>query len=442
MSSARGKARILFVDDIPPFLEEMRALLEPHYRVTTSPSPLKAAELACGKRFDVILTTLVMRECDGFQLIRRIRGAGVSTPIILITRFGNANTAVEALRIGANDYLAKPVEPAELLARIRRALEGEAMPPGQEAEPFLTQDAATLRLLEEAGQAATSAVRVLITGETGTGKELIARRIHRLSPWGAGPFIAVNCAAIPQELMESEFFGHEAGAFTGAQRRRPGRLEMAAGGTLFLDEVAELPILMQSKLLRVLQGGDFQRVGGSETLAFNARVVCATNRNLATEVREGRFREDLYFRLRVIELSLPALRARGGDIRLLARHFLRRFGQQATRPDAALWRWMEAHSWPGNARELEHFIERLCVLHPGKSAGVHHLPDDQRTPTLPAPAPELDARLPYSEALAAFRQAYFQRVLAEEGGHLSRAARRAGMDKGQFHRTITRLGLR
>jgi len=418
----------------------MRALLASHYRVTTQISPLKGIELASSKPFDVILTTLIMRECDGFEVIRQIRGAGVEVPLILITRFGNANTSVEALRIGATDYLAQPVEPAELLARLQRAL--ETIPPSPEAgEPFLSRDAATLRLLEEAAQAASSSARILITGETGTGKELIARRIHRQSPWANGPFVAINCAAIPQELMESELFGHEAGAFTGAQKRRIGRLEAASGGTLFLDEIAELPILMQSKLLRVLQGGDFQRVGGNETLAFQARLIGATNRNLATEVRQGRFREDLYFRLRVIELSLPPLRERKGDIRLLARHFLRRFGTRAARPDAALWRWMEQHSWPGNARELEHFVERLCVLHPGKTVSPHHLQPEERTPTLPAAPAEIDFRLPYREALAAFRQAYFGRLLAEEAGHISRAARRAGMDKGQFHRTIVRLGL-
>lgn len=431
----RTARRLLFIDDIPEFLEEMKGVLSPEYRVTTASSPLAGVEQAAGGRFDLIITTLVMAELDGFDVIRRIRGRGVSTPIIMITRHGTAQTAIEAIRLGACDYLTKPVAPEELLVRVRRSLEQGT----SDDDAFQTRHPATLELLRLVRRVAASDARVLITGETGTGKELIARMLHQQSPRRAAPFVAVNCAAIPAELMESELFGHERGAFTGALKRRIGRFEEAGGGTLFLDEIGELGIAVQSKLLRVVQEGEFQRVGGEKLIRSGAKIIAATNRDLRMEVREGRFREDLYFRLNVVQLRIPPLRERREDIRFLGGRFIRRF---ATSPKTAIsmgenaWRLMETHDWPGNVRELLHQVERLSVLHAGQEITPAHLPELRETrPSGPVPG------LPYSEALREFQRGYFREILAASCGNLSRAARLAGMDKGQFHRMVVRLGL-
>lgn len=435
MSSTR-RPRILVIDDIPGFLDEIKEILAPGFRVTTCQSPLEAIGKASRESFDLVITTLVMKELDGFDVIRRLRGAGVAIPIILVTGYGGSNTAVEALRLGASDYLAKPVEPEELRVRVRRALEREAAT----HSVFLTKDPAALALLQLVKQVAASEARVLIGGETGTGKELIAQILHQRSLRKGEPFVAINCAAIPADLIESELFGHEQGAFTGAAKRRIGKFEEAGKGTLFLDEIGELGIAMQSKLLRVLQGGDFQRVGGSSTLGLKARIVTATNRDLRFEVHEGRFREDLFFRLNVVNLRIPSLRERRADIRLLGAHFIRRFAPSpklAIGISEAAWKVMESYDWPGNVRELEHLVERLSVLYAGQEIGAGHIPE------LAEPRPELRsaALAPYSEALAGFQKTYFQRALAAAGNNLSQASRMAGMDKGQFHRTIVRLGL-
>lgn len=431
----RTARRLLFIDDIPEFLKEMKGVLSPEYRVTTTSSPLAGVEQAAGGRFDLIITTLVMAELDGFDVIRRIRGRGVSTPIIMITRHGTAQTAIEAIRLGACDYLTKPVAPEELLVRVRRSLEQGT----SDDDAFQTRNPATLELLRLVRRVASSDARVLITGETGTGKELIARMLHQQSPRKEAPFVAVNCAAIPTELMESELFGHERGAFTGALKRRIGRFEEAGGGTLFLDEIGELGIAVQSKLLRVIQEGEFQRVGGEKLIRSSAKVIAATNRDLRMEVREGRFREDLYFRLNVVQLRIPPLRERREDIRFLGARFIRRF---ATSPKTSIgmgenaWKLMETYDWPGNVRELLHQIERLSVLHAGQEITPAHLPELRETPPS-----GLASGLPYSEALREFQRGYFRETLAASCGNLSQAARLAGMDRGQFHRMIVRLGL-
>lgn len=427
------RPKLLLIDDIPEFLQEMEGLLSRAYRVTTAVSPIAGAELAGKGGFDLIITTLVMAELDGFEVIRRIRGQGITAPLIMITRHGTAQTAIEAIRLGATDYLTKPVEPEELLARVRRAIAEETA----ENAAFQTRSPVMLELLRLVRRVAASDARVLITGETGTGKELIARMLHQQSPRSDAPFVPVNCAAIPSELIESELFGHEQGAFTGAHKRRIGRFEEAGGGTLFLDEIGELGIAMQSKLLRAIQEGEFQRVGGSKLIRPGARIIAATNRDLRTEVREGRFREDLYFRLNVVELRIPPLRERREDIRFLGGRFIRRF---AASPKAAIalseeaWRVMEAYDWPGNARELLHQMERLSVLYAGQQIAPGHL-SSLCASSLPPPGET------YAEALLDFQRRYFRESLAASRGNLAQAARLAGMDKSQYHRMIVRLGL-
>lgn len=432
----KSRPELLVVDDIPEFLEEMSSILEPAFSVRTCPSPLRAIELAAEGTFSLILTTLVMKELDGFELIRRLRGGGIEVPILMVTGYGNSNTAVEALRLGANDYLTKPVNARELKARVKKALRE----PSVEQTAFLTRDPATRELTQLARRVAGTPARVLIQGETGTGKELIARMLHDLGPRRQEPFIAVNCAAMPASLIESELFGHERGAFTGAVNERRGRFEEAGAGTLFLDEIGELGIALQSKLLRVLQDGDFQRVGGRKMLKLQARIITATNRDLKLEVREGRFRQDLYFRLNVVSLNIQPLRKRKGDVRLLAERFIQRFtlrGNPPIRFSEAAWRLLDHYDWPGNVRELEHCIERLSILHPGREL----VPDDLSELRMDLSSQKKEEVAVYSEALETFQKTYFRSLLEQTGYHLTRAAALAGMDKGQFHRMVVRLGV-
>ncbi|HWL54854.1 MAG TPA: sigma-54 dependent transcriptional regulator [Chthoniobacteraceae bacterium] len=441
------RPKLLIIDDIPEFHQEMRAMLSGEFQVVSLLNPLDALKEA--ESASLIITTLVMKELDGFGVIRRLRGAGIVAPIVLVTGYGDRKTAAEAFRLGADQYLPKPLRPDAFRSELQQVLESHRSPAGPHAPgaaagkptAFLTGDPATLALLRLVRRVARSWSRVLITGETGTGKEWIATQLHEQSPRRKAPLVTVNCAAIPPELLESELFGHEQGAFTGAVRRRIGKFEEAGEGTLFLDEIAELSLPVQSKLLRVLQGGDFQRVGGTETLRFQARLVAATHRDLRHEVAQGRLREDLFFRLNVVHLRIPPLRHRQGDIDLLTAHFLERFGGGITL-SGPVREWMESHPWPGNVRELEHFVERLCVLHPGETITLEHLAQQQELPTAWfALAHDDPSALPYAEALETFRKNYFEGLLARTQGHLSQAARLAGMDRSQFHRTVVRLGL-
>lgn len=443
----RGKPRVLVVDDVPAFLKETAAALRPHFEVSLCRSPLRAVRLARAGDTDLLLTTLVMRELDGFEVIRRVRGGGTAVPIIMVTGFGDENTAVEALRLGATDYLNKPVQPGELLARVNKALDAGR----PRSSPFfappvvITRDERMLATLAVCETVAGSDSRVLIMGETGTGKELLAQLIHANSARANHPFVEVNCAAIPANLIESELFGHERGAFTGATGRRSGRFEEAAGGTIFLDEIGELGVAVQSKLLRVLQKGDYRRVGGSKDLRSSARVVAATNRDLFAEVQAGRFRADLYYRLNVVSIEVPPLRSRPGDVSLLADHFCRKFSRQ--RRDrlkfqpGALER-LGNYGWPGNIRELEHLVERLSVLLPGDVVRVEDLPPHIRAGR-PQVSMETDGEgaATYKAELLKFEKGYFARLLALAGGNMAAAARAAGMDRSQFFRKIRTLGL-
>lgn len=442
----RGVSSILIVDDVPEFLRETSAALRPHFRVSVCSSPVRAVRLIKQGGIDLLITTLVMKEIDGFEVIRRVRGGGNALPIIMVTGFGDENTAIEATRLGANDYLTKPVEPEELIARARRALaDAPAVSFEGNAPAVLTQDAAMLRVLDLSSRVARAGSRVLIIGETGTGKELFARLLHAKSGHADEPFVDVNCAAIPPNLLESELFGHERGAFTGATERRIGRFEEAAGGTLFLDEIGELGVALQSKLLRVLQTGDFSRVGGSKTLRSRAHVVAATNRNLYQEAQEGRFRADLYYRLNVVTLEVPPLRDRFGDIPLLIHHFSRRFAPQGHGPLSFSQEAMQllcSYSWPGNVRELEHLIERLAVLSSRQEIEASDLPPHfQNIPSSPAVHASPVLTRTYQEALEEFQRNYFLSLITASEGNLAAAARQAGMERSHFFRKVRSLQL-
>ncbi len=428
--SPRG--RILVVDDESNARNALAEILkEEGYAVETAADGFKG--LARYQEFspDLVLTDLKMPGMDGVQLLSKVRETEESLPVIVMTAFGSVDTAVSAMRAGALDYLTKPINADELLLVIGRALEQVRL--RREANELRQQLAERYhfdnvvgssprmqQVFKVVSQVAPSRATVLLTGESGTGKELVAAAIHHRSPRAGGPFVRLHCAALAESLLESELFGHEKGAFTGADRRREGRFEQANGGTLFLDEIGEISPSTQVKLLRVLQEHEFERVGGNETIQVDTRVIAATNRDLRAMVAEGSFREDLYYRLNVINIALPSLRERSSDIPALATHFLRRFaaenGKKVERiSDAALAR-LVGYSWPGNVRELENVIERAVVLAENGVVEPAHLP----TEVLPAPVGG-EPVIPGASMAAIERYAILS-TLEAQGGSTSRAA--------------------
>ena len=403
---------------------------------------------------DVVLLDLQMPDLDGFAVLDALGKETASPLVIVITAHGSIEAAVRAMKAGAHDFLQKPFEAAHLEHVVGRALD----------ERRLRRDVGILRgevetrhrlvlgesrrmreVVELAGRAAPSEATVLLDGESGTGKEVLARTIHAASRRAEGPFVAVNCAALSAELLESELFGHEKGAFTGALRAKPGRLELSAGGTLFLDEIGELRPALQAKLLRVLQEREYERVGGTRTLKADVRVVAATNRDLERAVTAGEFRQDLYYRLKVVALRLPPLRERPEDIRPLTTHFLSRFAREAGRPfprldDLVVTRLVE-YAWPGNVRELANVLERAVVLGSGEVLTIDDLPEELQTPALPATGSSPPGA-GYHDAVAAAKRSILREALRAEGGHQTRAAKRLGLTQPYLARLMKNLGVR
>ena len=318
--------------------------------------------------FNLVVSDLRMQPMDGIELLRAIRAGSPHLPVLLMTAFGDVDKAVSAMRAGACDFLLKPFEPKVLLEHVAR----HAAQPAQ-AEGVIAADPRTRNLLALAARVAKTEATVLLTGESGTGKEVFARHIHSQSPRHGAPFVAINCAAIPENLLEATLFGHEKGSFTGAQAAQAGKFEQAQGGTLLLDEISEMPLSLQAKLLRVLQEREVDRVGGKKPIALDIRVLATSNRDMAKEVAAGRFREDLYYRLNVFPLQIPALRERPADIVPLARHFAALHGSPAARFAADAEALLVAHAWPGNVRELENAVQRALILAGGDSVAAEHL---------------------------------------------------------------------
>ncbi len=377
----RRRGRVLVVDDEANAREALAELLEEEgYETATAAEGRRALEMLSTFDPDVILTDLKMPGIDGLELIDRAKPQCPHAAFVVMTAFGSIDTAVQAIKRGAENYLTKPLDLAAVTALVERAFEKsllsrEAAQLREQVEtkggvPGILGDHPSMqRVLKVVEQVAKSRATVLISGESGTGKELIAAAIHHLSPRRGRPFVRVNCAALAESLLESELFGHEKGAFTGAHTRRAGRFEQADGGTLFLDEISEVPLPLQVKLLRFLQEREFERVGGNETLTVDVRVVAATNKDLEQATKAGTFREDLFYRLDVVRIDLPPLRARPSDIPVLAYHFLRKYAAENDRQiegftDEALRALMD-YGWPGNVRELENAIERAVVLSDG-----------------------------------------------------------------------------
>jgi DNA-binding NtrC family response regulator len=391
---SQNKPRVLVVDDQASARDVLASMLiDEGYEAETAVDGASALEAIHERAPALVLTDLNMPGIDGMALLAKVRADNPHIPVIVVTGSGAVTAAVRAMRAGAEDYITKPVDFEALLLVLERALARSALQAetenlrrqlrdrdGYGLRGLIGASPAMQQVYRTARQVAASRATVLLTGESGTGKGELARAIHELSPRTKAPFVALHCAALAESLLESELFGHERGSFTGADKRRIGRFEQADGGTLFLDEIGEIPMLTQVKLLRVLQERTFERVGGNESIKTDVRVIAATNKDLATEVREGRFREDLYYRLNVVHIEMPPLRMRANDVLVLADHFLRRFGHENNKPIEKLTSAARAkitqHRWPGNVRELENAIERAVVLAEGDEIDADALPFD------------------------------------------------------------------
>jgi two-component system response regulator HydG len=392
MIGDKSKGRILVVDDEPSARGGLERLLQQEgFSVQTAADGVMAIRLAAEFAPDVVVTDLKMPKMDGMALLTQLRAQDNGLPVIVATAFGEIASAVAAMRAGADDYLTKPIDIDALLLSIERTTERRSLraetenlrrqtreDEGEGLRGLIGTSPAMQSVYRVSRQVAGSRATVLLTGESGTGKGELARAIHTLSPRASAPMVALHCAALAESLLESELFGHERGSFTGADKRRSGRFEQADGGTLFLDEIGDISPLLQVKLLRVLQERTFERVGGNESVRVDVRLIAATNRDLAKEVREGRFREDLYYRLNVVRIEMPPLRLRGGDAIVLATHFLRRFAEENHVSAKGLTERARAkiarHRWPGDVRELENAIERAVVLSEGAEIDVGDFP--------------------------------------------------------------------
>lgn len=387
----KHKPAVAVVDDEEDILHTVKAVLKKDHSVTTYSDPQKALSDFESTDPDVLLLDIKMPSIDGISFLGKIKSSSPDTEVIMLTAVGDSRTAIQAMKAGAFDYINKPFDVEELRASIQKALEKRSLTKENRAyraafeAPFceMIGDSAPMKnMFELVARVAAADSTVLITGETGSGKELVARAIHKSSRRSAKPFVAVNCAAIPDNLFETELFGHEKGSFTGAFERRTGRFEHADGGTIFLDEIGCLSTAMQAKLLRVLQEGEITRVGSSEQVKIDARVICATNMDLLSMVKRGTFRQDLYYRLNVIPVSVPPLRERGGDITLLFLSFLERFNKKFgkdVKPSQDLIEAIKGYYWPGNVRELENAAERAVALSNGAVLNTGDLPPEIRS---------------------------------------------------------------
>jgi len=439
-------AKILIVEDEPKmaFLLEVE-LKDAGHRTTSVTDGMEAVRRVEREHFDIVITDLRMEGMDGIEVLERVKGLDPQTEVVLITAYATAQTAVDAMKKGAYDYIIKPFDVEELKLLVKRIEEKQ----GLLYENALLQEKARRegllvggrspamrKVLELIDKVAPTDATVLVLGESGTGKELVARRIHHLSPRRDRPLVAVHCATFPENLLESELFGYERGAFTGATRRKVGHFEYADGGTIFLDEVGELPTSVQAKLLRFLQERQFTRIGGVEPVRVDVRVIAATNRDLEREVMEGRFREDLFYRLNVFPIELPPLRERREDIPLLVEHFLR---QRNRPPDVVSPEAMEAlltYDWPGNVRELENVIERALIL-----AGEERITPD----LLPFGRPKAGAKVELPDEgvnLEEVERELIIQALEKTGWNKAKAAKLLGISRRRLYSRMEALGIK
>jgi DNA-binding NtrC family response regulator len=442
------KPTLLIVDDEKPTREGLRAALEERYDVYLAEDAQAAMELLERETFQVMLTDFRLPNEDGMKLIARAKSLARPPVCILMTAYGSEELAVDAMKRGADDYIAKGrLQIDELELRIARSLRQQNLETENVAlrqqlevkfglEHIIGESPAMKEIFEIIQQVAPTRATILLGGESGTGKEVFAKAIHQASPRARQAFVAVHCAALSPTLLESELFGHEKGAFTGAYERRLGRFEQAQGGTLFLDEIGEIDAALQVKLLRFLGERTFERVGSNKTQTADVRLITASNKNLAEEVKAGKFREDLFFRLKVVEINLPPLRDRAGDVPLLAQSFLREFARENDKPvtdftvDAL--QLMLHYAWPGNVRELRTAVEHAVVLSRGEKITARDLPASLRA----GPAGATPAAKPNALTLKEAEQQLIERALKETGGNRTLAARKIGMSRRTFHRKL------
>lgn len=449
---------ILIIDDEPSILHSLSgALGDEGYRTLTAANAAQGIDLLKKERPDLLLLDIWMPDVDGLSALNEIRQQGNETPIIMMSGHGTVETAVKATKLGAYDFVEKPIELDRLLVLIRNAIaakdllqENKALR-GQTAtrRPLIAESPAMKQVAELIKRVAPTSGSVLITGENGTGKEVVAKTIHALSNRFKKPFIEVNCAAIPEELIESELFGHEKGAFTGAVQLRRGRFDLADSGTLFLDEIGDMSLKTQAKVLRILQEQKFERVGGHDTHSIDVRIIAATNKDLKQEIEKGLFREDLYFRLNVVRIHLPPLRERPEDIASLAATFLREFSVLHQKPERTLsedaLQALTQHSWPGNVRELRNLLERLVILqgegsHPITLAELKpHLSDGESTahPLKSSPA----VGKPLKDAKSEFERDYIIQALRENDWNISKTAQALEIERSYLHRRMKSFGI-
>jgi DNA-binding NtrC family response regulator len=454
------KGRVLVIDDEADMVVSCQRILErPGLTCLTATDGEIGLRVLEDERPDVVLTDLTMPNVDGMQVLARARELDPEAVVMIITAHATVESAVAAVKAGAWDYVAKPFSADELRLAVERALRQrrlatenrrlrEQLQTTFTVEGLVGKSPVVAQVVEVVRKAARSEANILIHGESGTGKELVARAIHANSPRASQAFVPVDCASLPEQLLESELFGHERGAFTGAVRTKPGLFETASGGTLFLDEIAEMPLGLQSKLLRALQERQVRRIGGTRLLPVDVRLVAATNRDLAAEAAQGRFREDLFYRVNVIAIHLPPLRDRRGDAVLLAYHFLRRYSATRDRKLEGIspetLEILEGYHWPGNVRELQNVIERACALAEGPLLEPRDLPESLRGPRRAGgpvgPAPSVDRPLKTAKAdwIKTFEQQYLVEVLRQHDGNISQAARAAGIDRKTIHRLMTK----
>jgi two-component system nitrogen regulation response regulator NtrX len=450
------KPKILVVDDEPSILQSLSSILQDEgYQVSAAASGEMALEEVRKDVPDLVLLDVWMPGMDGLAVMAELKASFSQVPVIIISGHGNIETAVKATKMGAFDFIEKPLSLDRVLVSIQNGLElyrlkEENRHWRQKAGSRFTisgTSPAVESLKEQVQRAAPTNATVLITGENGTGKELAARMLHHLSRRSQRAMIEVNCAAIPEDLIESELFGHEKGAFTGAHERRKGKFDLANEGTLFLDEIGDMSLRTQAKILRIIQEQTFERVGGSRPIHVDVRIVAATNKNLPREIEMGRFRQDLYYRLNVIPINVPALRERLQDIPLLVADFVNEMALESTlgrkEIDGRAVSLLQQYPWPGNVRELRNFIERLIIMSPGQTIGPEDLPYDF-VKQLQAVPPTHD---PYQyptlrEARASFEREYLLRKLSEYDWNVSMTAAQIGVERSHLHRKMKSLEIR
>jgi len=462
-------AKILLIDDDAGITDTLRRVLaDEGYDVAVEKRGDDGLARAAKDSFNTVITDLKLPGLNGLELVRQLHTVRPRLPIILITAFGTTQTAIEATKFGAYDYLLKPFEIPQLLDLIRRAVDSNRLmsepvtlgEPGVARDAIVGQSAAMQSLYKEIGRVAGKPVNVLIRGETGTGKELIARAIYQHSERANAPFVAINCAAIPETLLESELFGHERGAFTGATAQWIGRFEQANHGTIFLDEIGDITLGTQVKLLRVLQEKTLQRLGGRETISVDVRVLAATHHDLETAIRQKLFREDLYYRLNVVELALPALRQRKEDIPELVRYFLRKYGAELGSPHPSIHtealKFLQSHSWPGNVRELENVVRKALLLAQGYTinadqvraalnkdtdlAGSARRPLGEYVDDLLAAAQRGELTDVHARVLESVERELFRRAIELARGNQAKAARWLGISRITMKAKLLQFG--